>query len=268
VAGVLLGLAVATRPLYAVLAVAFLVLGARTGSWRPVTRLLATAVSVWAVLRIVLLPGWTGGLGQGWDTWRGAGAGFGSLWLLPDLVSRSRPRATRWWYDGGALSASSVTLLTVVALGTLLLSTVLVGLSARHRPRLAHLALLLVAGTILVGKSVPPQAALLLLPFVAMAGLRWRHHLVWATAELSYFVGVWLYIAAQTTPDRGLTPAFYGILLLVRAAGLVYLMVLAVRAMRNPVRDPVRVPREGDGADDPHGGELDGVPDALVVRVV
>jgi hypothetical protein len=113
------------------------------------------------------------------------------------------------------------------------------------------------------------QASLLLLPFVAWAGLRWRDHLVWATTEVVYFVGVWLYIGGLTNTDRALPGGFYLLLALARLAGIGWLAVQATRAALEPARDPVRLPEDGGpGADDPLGGPVDGVPDALVVRIV
>jgi len=154
--------------------------------------------------------------------------------------------------------------LTAVALGTLIL-----GLSSNDRPRLAHLALFAVAGTLVVTKSLPVQAPLVLLPLIALAGLRWRDHLIWATTEAAYFVGVWLFIAFSSDPNKGLPPGFYLLLLLTRVAGIVWLMAMAVRAVRDPMLDPVRVPVDGSpGVDDPLGGDLDGAADALVLRVV
>lgn len=119
-----------------------------------------------------------------------------------------------------------------------------------------------------MSKAVPVQASLLLLPFVAWAGLRWRDHLVWATTELVYFVGVWLYIGGLTNTDRALPAGLYVVLLVLRLGGIGWLAVQAVRAVLDPLRDPVRVPQDGGpGRDDPLGGPADGAPDALVVRI-
>ncbi len=136
--------------------------------------------------------------------------------------------------------------------------------------RVAHLALFALAGGLLVVKSIPPQAGLLLLPLIALAGLRWRDHLIWAGAEIAYFVGVWLYIAASSESSKGLPAGFYLVLILVRCAAIAWLAVQAVRVARDPVLDPVRVPvDEAEGptdADDPAGGPLDRRPDALLIR--
>ena len=116
---------------------------------------------------------------------------------------------------------------------------------------------------------MPVQAGLVLLPLIALAGLRWRDHLIWATTELVYFVGVWLYIGASSDANKGLPATMYLLFLLARDAGVVWIMAQAVRAMRDPLIDPVRVPADGaPGTDDPQGGPFEGAGDALVIRLV
>ena len=89
-------------------------------------------------------------------------------------------------------------------------------------------------------KSLPVQSSLLLLPLVALAGLRWRDHLLWATTELAHFVGVWLFIAAASAPDRGLPAGFYLVLVVARLAGIGWLGAQAWRQAADPQRDRVR----------------------------
>jgi hypothetical protein len=255
---------------------AVLVLAVRTGRAKPFLAFGIPAVATWLGIRLVLLPGTTGGLGETLSGWRASGAGYGSLWLVPSLIAQSQPdRLKIWsvleplWYQGKGLTPAATTMGVVIMLVVVALVTVVLGLAVADRPRLAHLALFAVAGSLLVVKSVPVQAGLILLPLIALAGLRWRDHLVWATTELVYFVGVWLYIAAGYDANKGLSAAFYMILLLVRNAGIGWLMVQAVRAMRDPMIDPVRVPPDGaPGTDDPQGGPYEGSSDALVIRLV
>jgi hypothetical protein len=268
VAGVFLALAVGCRPIYLVVLVAVLVLAARSGRWRGPLTLSAVTLGLWFAFRLALLPGATGGLIASWKAWRAASTGYGSVWMVPNLLAASRPTNSRWWFRGDGLSPTTVTTLALVTLVLVLVATALLAMTAPRRPRLAHLCLILVVGVLLVSKSLPPQASLLLLPFLALAGFRWRDHLVWALAEVLYFVGVWMYIAASSDPNKGLPAWTYLVLLLGRVAALVWLAVQAARAIRNPGLDPVRTPVEGPATDDPHGGPLDGAPDALVVRLV
>jgi hypothetical protein len=54
------------------------------------------------------------------------------------------------------------------------------------------------------------------------------------------------------------------VVLLLRLAAIAWLVVCVVRDVRRPALDTVRSTR---GLDDPSGGDFDGAPDALVVRV-
>lgn len=274
--GFLLGLAISTRPVVLAVAVAVLALALRAGNLRPAIRYLLPTAVTWLGVRLVLMPGTTGGIVEAYRAWRSTGPGYGSIWLIPQLVGQSQPALfgrskvlDALWYSGGGLSPSWTTLGVMLGLAVVVMATLVLGLSTGDRPRLAHLTLFAVAGTLLVTKSVPVQASLVLLPLVALAGFRWRDHLIWAGTELAYFVAVWLYIATSSDPNKGLPAGAYLVLLLARLCGIGWLMITAVRAMREPALDPVRAPLDGSvGADDPQGGALDGAPDALVVRLV
>jgi uncharacterized membrane protein len=276
-AGLMLGLAVVSRPVTAILAVALLGACLRAGRLAAWAWCALTTAGVWVVVRVLLFPSPVGALSATWQSWKASTPGYGSIWLVPQLLQQSRPASARFWYTGPAFNGSGTTIAALLGLLAVSLATVLLALSPRHRPRIGHLALFAVAGALLVIKSLPVQAGLLLLPLIALAGLRWRDHLIWATTELAYFVGVWLYIAAASEPNRGLPTGFYLALLLARCAGIAWLAVQATRAAIDPVRDPVRVPIErlDDGnhylaaepADDPSGGPVDGRPDALIVRL-
>ncbi len=268
-AGILLGLAVDTRPLTAVIGVAVLAVALRAGRLREGAVFGAAAAACWLGIRLVLFPGLGAGLSHAWQAWKAGTAGYGSIWLVPQLLADSRPDTATWWYTGPALSASAATTASLLGIVAVLAVGVVLTLVTRDRPRIAHVALFMLAGTLLVSKSVPVQASLLLVPLVALCGLRWRDHLLWAAAEVSYFVGTWLYIAASTKPDRGLPAGFYLVLLLWRLAMFGWLAVLAARRSLEPSRDPVRAPEDGSaGADDPLGGPVDRAEDMFVIRVV
>jgi hypothetical protein len=125
------------------------------------------------------------------------------------------------------------------------------------------LAIVLVTST-----TLTPQASLWLLPFVALVGLRWRDHLIWAGVEAAYFVAVWLYIAGLTTPDRGLPGRDYAAFLLARVVAIVYLAVRVwlLAASRGPVPDEADPAAPADGTDE-LAGPMASAPDRLLVRL-
>lgn len=266
-AGVFLGLAVAARPLTAMVVLALLGVCLRAGRMRAWATTAGVAAAVWLAVRVVLFDAPLGALSDSWQAWKASTPGYGSLLLVPQLVAQSKPASVGPWYSGPGLNGTASAMVTLVGLLVVAVATVMLALSARYRPRTAHLALFAVAASLLVTKSYPVQAALLLLPLVALAALPWRDHLVWAGAEAAHFVAVWLYIAAQSDANRGLPAGLYLLILLVRAAATAWLALQAVRLARDPVRDPVRVPVDLTvGQDDPAGGVVNDAPDALVVR--
>jgi uncharacterized membrane protein len=263
-AGVLLGLAVTARTYPALLVVVLALLAARSGRWREwAVTAVAAAVSAGAVL----LP-WVAlnfdGVKAAYTSWSSSTAGYGSLWVLAQtLPADPRPRwVDRLGWDPVTLSTGAVTTLAILGTAVALVVGLLLALATQRRPRVAQVAFVVLAIVVLTGKSWPVQASLWLLPLAALARPRWRDHLVWVACEATYFVGVWLYIGGQTNTDRGLPGAWYSLLVLLRAAGLLWLVACVVRDVLRPAGDVVRA----DGVDDPLGGPFDDAPDALVVR--
>jgi hypothetical protein len=267
-AGLLLGAAVLVTPAVAIAVVPILALGLRAGRLAPALTAAGTTAAVWLGVRLLTFPNADGGLADAWEGWRDAAPGYGSLWLLPSLVQQSRPPRATVWLPVHAFGGSAATTGVLLGLALVVMATLVLALAPRHRPRLAHLTLFAVAATLLVLKSLPVQSSLLLLPFIALAGLKWRDHLIWATTELAYFVGVWLFIAGATTANRGLPAGFYLVLVLARLAGIAWIAVQAARAAVDPRLDPVRTPPDGaQGEDDPLGGSFRDAEDALVVEL-
>ncbi|MEZ0164783.1 glycosyltransferase 87 family protein [Kineococcus sp. LSe6-4] len=258
-AGVLLGLALAARPYPLLLLVALAVLAVRTGRRRAAGLSVGTALAVWALVNLpvaLLAPAaWAAPLRSFLDQ----RAGYGSLWLLPQLVQQAVGVQ-----GASGLPGRAVVVLTLAAWVVWVLLVAVFVLWAPRRPRLAQVAFLLLAGVVVLGASVPPQASLWLLPLAVLAVPRWREHVLWWAAEAAYSGAVWLYIAGQTNTDRALPPELYAAFLLARAAAVAWLVVRVVRQVRHPAEDPVRAT---GGLDDPAGGDLDRAPDALVVRV-
>jgi hypothetical protein len=146
---------------------------------------------------------------------------------------------------GHPLPTGATTLLTVAGLLVTVLAGAVFGLSTRRRPTLAEVALVLVGLALLTGKAFPVQSSLWLVPLVALCGLRWRDHLLWAGAEALHFVAVWLYVGGLSKPDRGLPPGWYAVSLVLRVLAVGYLVwrVWHTAAARpEPVLEPVLGP--------------------------
>ena len=212
-AGVLLGLAVTARTYPLLVLLALVLLGARTGRFAAVGRALAGAGVAVAVVLLPFLVGNPGAILRTYQVWWDATPGLGSPWMLPQLVGLT------------SVPPGMATLLAVCGTVLALLVGAVFVLGTTRRPTLAEAALVLVALSLLVGKAFPVQSSLWLVPLVALCGLRWRDHLMWAVPEALHFAMVWLYVAGLSTPDRGLPAQWYAFFMALRLAGVVWLVV-------------------------------------------
>jgi hypothetical protein len=220
-AGVLLGLGVAART-YPLLVVAVLVLDAlRSRRERDVPPLLLGGAAALAAVAAPFLVAAPEVLGRAWSTWFGAPAGLGSPWYLPTLA-------------GVPLPGAVVTGLAVVGWVVALVAAGVLALGAPRAPRVGPVALVAVAVVLVTGSAFPVQASLWLVPLVAVSGLRWRDHLVWAAAEAVHFVAVWLYVGGLGAADRALPPGWYAVALLARVAAVMWLARCAWRTATSP----------------------------------
>ena len=253
-AGLLLGLAVAARWHVALIALALVLVALRVPRWREVRTTLVVGAATWAAVSVPALliapDAWLAPI-RSW--WR-ADAGYGSIWLVPRLLAEEGVPGIR------ALTASEGTVLSVVGVVAVVVVTALWVLSAPRTPRLPAVVLVLVIGTIVVGKAVPVQAALWVLPWAALAVPRWRHHLWWWALEAVYFVAVWQYLVGLSEPTRSLPAGYYAALLVARLGVLVFLAATAWnwgwRWTADPGRDPGTAPastRDDDPAAGPFG---------------
>jgi len=204
-AGVLGGLAVLAGPLSAVVLVAMVVLPGRGGS-EARRRLLVTVLTTVAVVAVPVALVDAGALTAWWQAWRRGGAGPGSPWYLFTMA--------RFPIAAGHVAG-------VAALG-IGLAVVLVVLCARNRPRpvVAAAALVGLCVALMTGASFQPWSALWLVPFVALTGIRWRDHLLWAGAEAVHAVAMFGYLNHLTDAAHGLPPGWYAAAVLLRLAAV------------------------------------------------
>lgn len=113
------------------------------------------------------------------------GAGWSSIWQFWGAVTGSpmSPDAVSGW--SFSLFAASCAAVLVI------------GLTARQRPDLVQLLLLIVAAFMIFNKVYSPQFMLWLVPLIALAGLRLRDVLIWHMFQLLHFWAVWMHLAAQ-----------------------------------------------------------------------
>ena len=135
-------------------------------------------------------------------------------------------------------------------------------LLAPRRPRLGQVLFLTVLAFLLTNKVWSPQFSLWLLPLVVLARPRWRSVLAWQAAEaLVLFTRFYFFVsfpAGEGDPTEGIDVGWFIGAVLLRDAVLVAIAALVVRDVLQPERDVVR--RE-DLVDDPMGGVLDRAPD-------
>lgn len=294
VSGLLFGLAISARSYPAIILVAIILVAIRAGrgvSTVPVVG--AALVSFLSVAAIVGAGNPTGAM-RAYTTWASSEAGFGAPWVVGQL---SRPEQAE---SLGFILPDPVApaLLSLLAASGWLLA-VLVGAwfawAGERRPGIAEVSLVMLVVVLVTGKSFPVQASLWLVPLVALVGLRWRDHLVWAGAEALHFGAVWLYLAGSSVPDRGMPSGWYLVFLLLRLLAIGWLALQTWWLAWDRLPEPCEPdefgpgtgpgpgpgpgtgpgPRPGPGAGtgpgprpdpDPLAGPLAGAPDALVVR--
>jgi len=223
-AGILLGAAVMSRTYPLVLLGAIVLIALRDGAREALVRLLAGAAAALAVcLGLAYLMG--GDPLEPYRSWWHADPGYGSLSYLLTVAHHPLP----------AVSASIVAVLGWAI--AFLLGLYLSGRPA-ERTQLAPLALTMLVIVLLTGKSMSVQTCLWVLPLIALVGLRWREHLMWAGAEVVYFAMAWMFIASPSNPAKGMPGAAYSFFVLLRAIAYVGIAWASWESCEDLPRDP------------------------------
>ena len=260
-AGVLLGLAVATKFYPLVVLGALLLLCLRAGRLREFAKTFAAAALAWLAVNvpvmIVALPGWA----TFYVFSKNRGADWGSIWYMFEYFNLPKL---------GNYQLSVLNEMSAAALVVAFAAIALLALAAPRRPRLPQLCFLLLAAFLMTNKVWSPQYVIWLVPLAVLARPRLWPYLLWQLAEVGYFFGIWAYLIFQYRIDgntvagyQGISTGWYFALLAARFLTVGLLAAYVVRDILYPERDVVRA----HGLDDPAGGVLDQAPDRFRIRL-
>jgi len=258
VAGLLLGLAVATKFYPVICVVPLFVLCLRAGRLREFWLTAGSAAAAWLAVNLPVLLA----APAGWATFYIFNAkrwvDWGSVWYFF--------QAEHWPVLGG-LSLATINIASAAIFLAACVGVAVLALAAPRRPRLPQLIFLLTAAFLLTNKVWSPQYVVWLVPLVVLARPRLGGYLIWQAAEVAYFYAIWGYLIF-VTPDPhasgAVGPGLYFTALLARFCSVLLLSALVIRDIIRPERDVIRA--DGD-TDDPAGGVLDGAPDRLVLAL-
>jgi uncharacterized membrane protein len=256
-AGVLLGLAVATKFYPVFLLGPLFLLCLRAGRLRAFGVTVGSAAVAWLAVNLpvaIAAP-------AGWSTFyrfnAARGADWGSIWYFFE---------TERWPIVGSMPLSTLNAVSLLLFGIACVLITVLALSAPRRPRVPQLYFLVVVAFLLFNKVWSPQYVIWLAPLVVLARPRLPAYALWQLAEIGYFYAIWAYlITIIAGPDApgAIGPGLYFAAVLARFGTVALLAGLVVRDILNPRADVVR--RDGD--DDPAGGVLSGAPDRFVLRL-
>ncbi|WP_050671230.1 glycosyltransferase family 87 protein [Luteipulveratus halotolerans] len=217
-AGTLLGAATMARTFPAVVIVAIALVAWRERRQTALWRVLSGAV---AAIAVGLILGWAVGGDPlaSYQVWSDQSAGYGSSWLVVQIAGLDLP-------------AAALTALAVIGWVLALVVGVYLATDRERNLDVAHLSLVMLVVVMVTGKSVSVQSALWLLPLIALCGLRWRDHLVWAGIELASFAAVWMYAGTSFNENRSLPGPAYALLTVLRLLAWIGLAWQAVATQR------------------------------------
>jgi uncharacterized membrane protein len=257
-AGVLLGLAVATKFYPLVFFGPLLLLCLRAGRLRAFAVTTASAAAAWLVVNLPVALAAPAGWERFYKLNATRTADWGSIWYYFE---------TERWPFLGTLGGRSLNefSLAVFAAGCVLIGVLI--LAAPRRPRLPQVFFLVLAAFLLANKVWSPQYVIWLVPLVVLARPRLWSYALWQAAEVGYFFAIWAYLVTVLGPvptaAGGIGTGLYFTALLARLGTVTLLCALVVADILRPQADVVRA----GGEDDPAGGVLAGSPDRCVLRL-
>ncbi|MEO9329494.1 glycosyltransferase 87 family protein [Gordonia sp. B21] len=253
VAGVCIGIGAAAKLYPALLLIVLGALCLRSGRVREFGATAAAAVIAWLLVNLpILIPypsGW-------WEFFRFNADRSADA----DTIYRILADTLGFTWNINHLNALSVGLTVLVLAGV-----AAVGVCAPHRPRVAQLAFLAVAGFLLVNKVWSPQYSLWLVPLAVLAVPHTRLLLTWMTIDALIWIprmSLFLDADRRWLPEQWFTAA-----VVIRGLLVILLCAVIIWEVWHPQDDPVRRGNHGRRYDDPAGGVLDGAPDRLRISL-
>jgi uncharacterized membrane protein len=259
-AGVLLGLAVATKFYPLLFFGPLLLLCLRAGRMRAFLVTLGSAAAAWLLVNLPVAIAAPSGWARFYQLSDHRSADWGSIWYF--FQTERVPLV-----GTGNVSQINMLSLLVFAVGCVLIGVLV--LAAPRRPRVAQAFFLILAVFLLSNKVWSPQYVIWLVPLVVLARPRLWSYALWQLTEVGYFFAIWAYlitvsVSAQTAGAiGGIGTGVYFASLLARFCAIVVLCGLVVKDILRPQDDVVRAA----GEDDPAGGVLAGAPDHLTLRL-
>jgi uncharacterized membrane protein len=258
-AGVLLGLAVATKFYPLLFFGPLLLLCLRAGRMRDFWVTGGSAAVAWLAVNLPVMIVAPAGWGRFYHLSQTRSADWGSIWYFFQ---------TEHWPLVGTTSINSLNVISVLVFLAACALIGLLTLAAPRRPRVPQLFFLVLAAFLLSNKVWSPQYVVWLAPLVVLARPRLGAYAAWQLAEVGYFFAIWAYLisVAVSGPsfasDGGIGSGLYFAALLARFAAVLLLCGLVIRDIWQPAHDVVRA----GGVDDPAGGVLAGAADRFVLK--
>lgn len=253
-AGILLGLAIATKFYPLMFLGPLFLLTLRTGKWVPFLKTVGGTAGAWLLVNLPIMIFAFDGWKRFYVFSQERPADWGSLWYF---FSQKQ-----WPFLG---DSDRLDLLGILSLGAFCLAIAVLVMTARTRPRLMQICFLTLAAFMLTNKVWSPQYVLWLIPFAVLARPNWKAIVLWQIAECWYFFAIWLYLVALQPGDEalGISGDTYFTAVWGRAITILIMMAFVVRDILKPEKDVVRQ----SGIDDQSGGVFDGAPDRFRIAL-
>lgn len=239
-AGVMIGLAIATAFYPIVMVIAFYIHSIRARGFTDIDRVIVAALGTWGAVDIAFATFAFDGVVAFYELLARQGASYGSPWLALSILTGWVPTALNlFWLGSFGILVTAIT--TFMRRRDL-------------QPTIGQAALLVAAAYFLTAKSYAPQHVLFLIPLAVLARLRWRDLVIWQVIEVIYHVGLWQYLAVLNDATRGLDAQAYGWITMLHIGGLLYLMWRTLQRInaRHPGQRDVRDPHpESPGSHQP-----------------